>query len=67
MNWVQSALDGCVPIQQVLGFPDMCLDCTRHTRTGCLPFPPGSTQAPALPSPCQAPNCHLLTGYLPVK
>lgn len=31
MNWVQSALDGRVPIQRVLCFPDMCLDDTRHT------------------------------------
>lgn len=49
MNWVQSALNGCVPILRVLGFPDMCLYPTRHTRTSGSPFP----YAPDLSSPCQ--------------
>lgn len=53
MNWVQSALNGCVPILRVLGFPDMCLYPTRHTRTSGSPFPLGSTKAPDLSSPCQ--------------
>lgn len=71
MNWVQSALNGCVPILRVLGFPDMCLYHTRHTRKW-FPLSPGSTRAPDLSSPCfiskyGSLSCHLLTEHLLLK